>query len=71
LVPDIFRWIEFRGIGREWFHMQSWMASDLLLDFAAAMDGSLIPEQDHRPPKMPEQVFEKGPDIQPCEIAGA
>lgn len=51
--------------------MQSWMASDLLLDFAAAMDGSLIPEQDHRPPKMPEQVFEKGPDIQPCEIAGA
>jgi hypothetical protein len=36
LVPDIFRWIEFRGVGRERFHMQSWMASDPLRDLAAA-----------------------------------
>ncbi len=47
------------------------MASDPLRDFAAAMDGSPIPEQDHRPSKMPEQVCEKDPDIQPREIVGA
>lgn len=71
LVPDIFRWTEFRDVGRERFHMQSGMASDPLRDFAAAMDDAPIPEQDHRPPKMPEQVCKKGPDLQPREIVGA
>lgn len=51
--------------------MQSGMASDPLFDLAAAMDGSPIPQQDHWPPKMPEQVFKECSDIQPCEIAGA
>jgi len=47
------------------------MASDPLFDLAAAMDGSPIPQQDHGPPKMPEQMVQEGSDIQPREIAGA
>jgi len=46
------------------------MGFDPQLDLTAAMDHSPIPQQDHRPPKMPEQVFEEGSDIQPREIAG-
>lgn len=47
------------------------MVVDPLLDFPAPMDGSSIPQQDHRSPKMPEQVFEEGLHIQSREIAGA
>jgi len=47
------------------------MGFDPLVDLATAMDRSPIPQQDHGPPKMPEQVLQEGSDIQPREIAGA
>ncbi len=71
LAPDVLRRIEFQGVGWERFHMQSWMVSDPLFDFPATMDRSPIPQQGHRPPKMPEQVVQERLDIQPCEIASA
>lgn len=70
LVPDIFGRVEFRRIGREKVRMESWMGVEPLLDFPTAMDRSPIPQQDHRPPKMPEQVLQERSDIQPREIAG-
>lgn len=46
------------------------MGDDPLVDFPAAMDRTPIPLQDHRPPKVSEQVAQDGSDIHPCEIAG-
>ncbi len=71
LVPDIFGRVEFRRIGREKFRMESWMGFEPLLDFPTAMDRSPIPQQDHGPPKMPDQVLKEGPNVQACEIVGA
>lgn len=47
------------------------MGKKELLDFFPPVDGSPIPQQDHRTVKMPEQVSEEGSDIQPGEIPGA
>jgi hypothetical protein len=47
------------------------MFKEPLLDFFTPVDGSPIPQQDHRPLKMPQQVFEEGSDIQSSEIACA
>jgi hypothetical protein len=71
LVPHIFSRVEFRGIGWELFDLESWMVSDPLLDLAAAMDCSPIPQQDHGSPKVPEQVLKERSDIQSREIARA
>ncbi len=35
------------------------MSVDPLCDFPTAMDRSPIPQQDHGPPQMPEQVFKE------------
>jgi len=69
LGPHVFRRIEFRGVGRERFHLEPRMGGDPLGDFPAAMDRTPVPQQDHRSPKVPEQVAQEGSDIQPCEIA--
>jgi len=47
------------------------MRGDPVFDLPAAMDRSPIPQQDHRPPKMAEQVLQERSDIEPCEIVGA
>ena len=47
------------------------MVFDPLLNLPATMNGSAIPEQNHRSPEMPEQMLKERLDIQACEIAGA
>ena len=47
------------------------MGGTPLRNFFAPVDGAPIPQEDHRPLKMPEQVFKEGSDIQTGEIAGA
>ena len=71
LGPDIFRWIEFRGVSQELFHPQPGMGSNPVFNRLAAMNGSPIPQQDHGTSQMPKQVTQEGSDIQPREIAAA
>jgi len=47
------------------------MLKEPLLNFFTSVDHSPIPQKDHRPSKMPEQVFEEGSNIQAGKIAGA
>jgi len=70
LVPDIFGWVKFWGVGREFFHMEPGVLGDPPLDLPSTMNGAPIPQEDHRPTKMLEQVLQKRPDIQSREIAG-
>lgn len=53
------------------FHMKSWMLNAPLLDFFSAVNGCPVPQQDHRPLKMLEQVLEGRSDIQAGEVPGA
>ncbi len=69
LGPDVFRRIELWRVGRELFHVESWMGGDPLVDFFTAMDRAPIPEQDDGSPQMPEQVLQERSDIQAGEIA--
>lgn len=46
------------------------MGGDSLCDCTVAMDRAPIPQQDHRLPKVPEQVTQECSDIQLCESAG-
>jgi len=52
-------------------NVQSRMTKKKLLDFFPSVDGSPIPQQNHRPPEMFEQAFKESTDIQTCEIACA
>ncbi len=71
LGPDVFRRIELRRVGRELFHVESWMGGDPRSDFFTAMDRSPIPEQDDGSLQMPEQVLQERSDIQAGEIVTA
>lgn len=52
-------------------NMQSWMTKEELPDFFSPVDGSPVPQENHRPLKMFEQALEEGTDIQTGEIACA
>jgi len=71
LSPDELRGVELGGVGREGVDMESGMVAEEGLDFLAAVNGSPVPQQDHRPPQMPEQVAEERPDLQPGEVPRA
>ena len=45
LRPGAFGWIEFGRTGREFVHVQAWMAGQEVFHLAAAMDRMLVPDQ--------------------------
>lgn len=51
--------------------MESWVVAEETLDFLARVNGAPVPQEDHRPLQMPEQVVEERPDLQPGEVPGA
>ena len=70
LAPDIFGGVEFRCVRRKRFDAEPGVPPDELLNFPTAMNGALIPKEDHRPGEMSEQMPEEPTDIQPVEAAG-
>lgn len=68
LSPHMFRGVEFRCVGGEVFRMKSWVSKEELPDFFTPVDGSRIPQEDHRTLTLPEQVFEERSDIQASEV---
>ena len=70
LVPDVLGRIEFRGVGWEVLRVDPRMLLQETADFFAAVDGALIPEQKHRPPKVSQQMAHESQDIQAVEGSG-
>ena len=71
LGPDVLGGVEFGRVGREEVDVQPAMAHEEVLDVAAPMDRSAIPQQVHRAPEMAQQLAQKGLDVQAREIPGA
>lgn len=71
LIPNIFSRVKFWCIRWKIFYMKSWMFKEPLLDFFTSVDCSPIPQKDHWPSNVPEQVFEEGSNIQASEITSA
>ena len=67
-IPNIFRRIEFRSIRGEPFNVNPRMPEQKFLHFFAPMDGGPIPQKHQRPPKMFQQIFQKGSHIQSIQI---
>jgi len=57
--PDEFRRVEFRGVTRKAVDVQSGMSGKKNFDRASLVRLAVIPEQDHRPPQVLEQMAEK------------
>ena len=70
LAPDVFSGVEFRRVGRKRLDVQPGMPPDELLEFTPAMNRPPIPEQDHRPSEMAQQLPEEATDIQAVEATG-
>lgn len=70
LVPDVLGRIEFRGIGREVFGVNSGVLLQEAADFFAAVNGPLIPEQKYRTPEVSQQIAHESQDIQAVEGSG-
>lgn len=49
-------------------YLESSMLENKLCDLFAPMDGSPIPQKDHRTAKLLEQLFEESPHIQASEV---
>src|SRR5262245_61728690 len=69
LRPHAFGGIELRDVRGEVVTIEPRMVGLERAVFAPPMDRPAIPEQGDRAPEMAQQVLEKGPDIQPAEIA--
>ena len=52
LGPDKFIGVELRGIGRKGIDVESGLVVNKVANQLALVDGSTIPEQDDRSPKM-------------------
>ena len=69
--PDEFRWVEFRGIRREPFHVKPETPSQIVFDFLALMDRPVVPKKDDGSPELSEQVLQERKDVQSREIVRA
>ncbi len=70
-IPDVFRRVKFRRVGREKFWMQSWSFVKERSDGMMAVDRSPIPQQHNRSPQVPEEILQKELDISMFEAARA
>ncbi len=73
LGPDKFIGVELRGIGRKGIDVEPGLLVNKVADHLALVDGSTIPEQDHRSPKMVQEVAQKpdnlhARDVDPVEL---
>jgi len=73
LGPDKFIGVELRGIGRKGIDVESGLVVNKVANQLALVDGSTIPEQDHRSPKMVQEVAQKpdnlhARDVDPVEL---
>src|SRR5262249_14617462 len=63
--------IELRRIRREIVEAKARMGRQKGPNLSAPMNGSAIPEQIHGAAKVPEQMLQEGPNVEPREIARA
>lgn len=70
LRPDKLRRVELGGVGGEAEDLESRVVAEESLDFLAAVNGAPVPQEDHRPPQVPEEVVAERADLQPAEVPG-
>jgi len=68
LIPNVFGRVELGSVSREPLHMDAGMASQVIPDVSAPVDGSPVPQKDDRSLEVFEQVFKENNDIEPCEV---
>lgn len=61
--PDLFLRIQVRGIGRELFHMQSWLARDKRFRLLRAMRVAAVPDEDDRTSNAAQQLSHEGHNL--------
>lgn len=69
LAPNIFCWVEFRGITRKTVHLQARVSLQQRLDSRVAMDRAIVPQQNDRAGQLLEQVLQETSDIRAFETA--
>ena len=67
-IPNVFCWVEFRGICRKPLHLNPRMLGQEFVHFFAPVNGGPIPQKNQRAAKMFQQIFQKSSHIQPIQI---
>ena len=70
VVPELFRWVEFRGIRRKLFDMQPRVGLADRLDGTPSVHTGAIPEEDDMAPQLAQQRPEEVRHVDRFEIAG-
>lgn len=66
--PDLLHGVEFRGIGREPFHMPGGMLAEVMSHVAVAMRASEVPQQDEGTGVVSPQSFEEPKDLKATDV---
>lgn len=68
LIPDVLGRVELGSVSREPLHMDAGMASKVIPDLSAPVDGSAIPEKDDGALEVFEKVLKERDNIESCEV---
>lgn len=59
-VPHALVGVQLGSVGREELHVQPWDAAAEVADHRASVDPPVVPQDDHRPSQVAEQVAKEG-----------
>jgi len=68
VCPDLLHRVEFRGVGREPFHMPSRMLAEVMSDLVVAMRASQVPQQDERTGVVSPQMRQESKDLRATDV---
>lgn len=69
-VPHAFVGVQLGGVGREELHVQPGDGAAEVADHRAAVDPPVVPQDDHRPPQVAEQMAQEGADRGLADVRG-
>lgn len=69
-LPDAFVGVELRGVAREAIEVQSREDATQRSDRVPFVNASIVPDEDDRSTKVPEQVSDKGADLGMLDVLG-
>lgn len=69
-VPHTLVGVQLGGVRREELHVQPRERATEVADHLATVNPAVVPQDDHRPPQMTEQVAEEGADLGVVDVGG-
>jgi len=69
-VPHTLVGVQLGGVGRKEGHVQPWERATEGANDLATVDAAVVPQDEHRPPQMTEQVAEEGTDLGVVDVGG-